>query len=201
MSTASRAKHKLCRRVGFCLWNHPKCPSVKRPYPSGPSGKTNRQKKLTTYGELLLEKQKLKTHYGISEKQLKLAYQRAKRAKGINNENLIRELEMRLDAVVFRCGFAPSIHAAKQFVNHRHVLVDGKVVDRSSYCLKPGQVVSIAEERSPSIADIAHALSAEVPAYLELDREHLKVTVVRLPEESEVPVRAEVISVVEYYAR
>lgn len=201
MSTASRAKHKLCRRVGFCLWGNPKCPSVKRPYPSGPSGKINKQKKLSTYGELLIEKQKLKAHYAISEKQLKLAYQRAKHMAGITNENLIRQLEMRLDAVLFRSGLCPSIHSAKQFICHRHVLVDGKVVDRSSYRLVPGQVVSISEERSPAIADVARALSANVPAYLELDREHCKVTVSREPDEKEVPVQAEVIRVVEFYAR
>lgn len=201
MSTASRAKHKLCRRVGFCIWNNPKCPSVKRPYPSGPSGKVNKQKKLSTYGELLIEKQKLKAHYAISEKQLNLAYQRAKHMKGITNENLIRELELRLDAVVFRSGFSPSIFAAKQFISHRHVLVDGKVVDRSSYRLTPGQTVTISEERSPSIADVVHAMSATIPAYLEIDREHCKTTVVREPDEKEVPVSAEIIRVVEYYAR
>ncbi len=201
MSTASRAKHKLCRRIGGCIWGDPKCPSVKRPYPSGPNGKNARQKKLSNYGELLIEKQKLKGHYAISEKQLKLAYIRAKAAKGMTNENLIRELEMRLDAVIFRAGFAPSIFAAKQFISHRHVLVDGKVVDRSSYKMRPGQVATIVEERSPSIADIVRMGSANVPSYLEIDRDHCKVTVIRVPDEKEVPVNAQTISVVEYYAR
>lgn len=201
MSTASRAKHKLCRRIGSCIWGSPKCPSVKRPYPSGPNGKMNKQKKLSTYGELLLEKQKLKAHYAISEKQLTLAYKRAKQAKGMTNENLIRQLELRLDAVIFRTGMAPSIHAAKQFISHRHVLVDGKVVDRSSYRLVPGQVITISEERSPAIADIVKIQSAEIPPYLEIDRDHCKVTVVREPDEVEVPVNASTISVVEFYAR
>ena len=130
MPTASRAKHKFCRRIGQCIWGDPKCPSVKRPYAAGPHGK-GRRVKLSTYGELLMEKQKLKNYYAISEKQLQIAYAKAKAGTGQTHEKLFRSLEQRLDAMVFRAGFAPTIFAAKQFVNHGHILVDGKRIDRS----------------------------------------------------------------------
>lgn len=197
----SRAKHKICRRVGACIWGHPKCPSVKRPYPAGARGKAFRQKKLSTFGELLIEKQKLRAHYGISEKQLHLTYKKAKRGEGLANEKLIRRLELRLDAVVFRSGLAPSIFAAKQFVSHRHILVDGKIVDCASYLLKEGQVVSVNTEKSPAIAEVARGGNVTIPAYLELDKENCKVTVVREPDPGEIPVPVEVMRVIEYYAR
>lgn len=197
----SQAKHKICRRVGACVWDDPKCPSVKRPYPAGPHGKTGRRRKLSTYGELMMEKQKLKAHYAISEKQLLLAYKKAKRGEGQTNEKLIRNLEMRVDALVFRSGLAPTIFAAKQFVNHRHILVDGRIVDRSSFLCREGQVISIDPTRSPAVADVAKSTNSSVPGYLEVDRENCKAIVVRLPVPEEVPVKVELMRVVEYYAR
>jgi len=195
-----RAKHKLCRRVGECIWGSPKCPSVKRPYPAGSTAR-GFKKKLSTYGELLIEKQKLKMFYAVSEKQLRLAYQKAKKGEGMANEKLLKNLEMRLDALVYRCGFAPTIFAAKQFVNHRHIKVDGKIVDRSSYKVKPGQVISISPEKSPSIANIAKNTNCEVPAYLEVDRENGKATLAREPLAEEIPCKVEVMRVIEFYAR
>lgn len=197
----SQAKHKLCRRLGACVWGDAKCPSVKRPYRAGSHGKTSRPRKLSTFGELLLEKQKLRTHYAISEKQLFLAYTKSKRGEGLTNEKLLRNLEMRLDAVVFHSGLAPSIFAAKQFVNHRHVRVDGKIVDRASYRCREGQVVSINAEKSPTIAEIAKGTNNTPPPYFEVDRENCKVTVTREPEMGEIPVDVEVMRVIEYYAR
>ena len=196
----SRAKHKLCRRIGECVWGHPKCPSIKRPYPAGQHGQ-KRSKKLSTYGTLLMEKQKLRAFYCISEKQLYIAYKNAKMGEGQTSEKLLRKLELRLDAVIFRSGMAPSVFSAKQFVSHRHIMVDGRVVDRGSYCLRPGQVVAIKVEKSPNVAEIAKKTEAMLPPYLEVDKENCKVTVIRVPEVSEVPVKADVMSVVEYYAR
>ena len=195
-----RAKHKLCRRVGSCIWGSPKCPSVKRPYPAGGTAR-GFQKKLSTYGELLIEKQKLKTFYAVSEKQLRLAYQKAKKGEGLANEKLLKNLEQRLDALVYRSGLAPTIFAAKQFVNHRHVKVDGKTVDRSSYKVKPGQVITINAEKSPSIANIAKNTNCTVPAYLEVEREQCKVTLAREPLAEEIPCNVNVMHVIEYYAR
>lgn len=195
-----RVKHKLCRRVGSCIWGNPKCPSVKRPYASGSSAK-GRHKKLSTYGELLIEKQKLKAFYAVSEKQLRIAYQKAKKGEGLTNEKLLKGLESRLDAVVYRSGLAPTIFAAKQFVNHRHIKVDGKTVDRSSFIVKPGQVISVSADKSPSIANIAKNTNCEVPAYLEVDKENCKVTLAREPLAEEIPCICEVMRVIEYYAR
>lgn len=200
MSTASQAKHKLCRRIGQCLWNDPKCPSVKRPFPAGPHGKTRRVK-LSTYGALLQEKQKLRGFYGISEKQLRIAYQKAKIGTGQAGDKLMRSLEVRLDAMVYRAGFAKTIFAAKQYVNHGHILVNGKRVDRSSYQVAEGSVISINAEKSPAIAEVAKSSNCVVPSYLEVDRDALKATLVRLPAAEEIQVGVEIMSVIEYYAR
>ncbi len=201
MSTKGQAKHKLCRRVGECIWGSAKCPSIKRAYPAGAHGKMGGRKKLSTYGTLLIEKQKLKGHYAISEKQLRLAFQKAKAAVGRTNENLIKILECRLDSVVYRSGLAPTIFAAKQVVNHGHILVNGKKLDRSSYQVKEGTVVSINLEKSPIIAEIAKKSNSTIPAYLETDLDQCKTTLVRVPMPEEVPIKVEVMSVVEYYAR
>ena len=200
MSTASRAKHKLCRRIGQCLWHDPKCPSGKRPYPAGPHGK-NRRAKLSTYGALLQEKQKLRGFYGISEKQLRIAYQKAKSGSGQAGDKLFQSLESRLDAVVYRAGFAKTIFAAKQFINHGHLLVDGKKVDRSSFQVREGSVISINAEKSPAIAEVAKSSNAVVPSYIEVDRETLKATFVRVPAVEEIPTDVQIMSVIEYYAR
>ena len=201
MATSSQAKHKLCRRVGQCIWDNPKCPSVRRPYPAGQHGKTGRRGKLSTYGTLLLEKQKLRKHYAISEKQLRIAYTNAKKGDGQAHEKLFRTLEQRLDSVLFRSGFAPSIFAAKQFVNHGHILIDGKRVDRASYNVKEGQVISVNAEKSPAIAEIAKNSNATVPGYLDADTETLKIILMRMPEIEEIPVSVSIMSVIEYYAR
>ena len=200
MPTASRAKHKFCRRVGQCIWGDPKCPSVKRPYAAGPHGK-GRRVKLSTYGELLMEKQKLKNYYAISEKQLQIAYAKAKAGLGVTHEKLFRSLEVRLDAMVFRAGFAPTIFAAKQWVNHGHIYVDGKRVDRASFQLKEGQVISIDPAKSPAAAEAAKKGNSIIPAYLEVDLDNLKATLVRMPQVEEIPVNVKIMSVIEYYAR
>ena len=200
MPTASRAKHKFCRRIGQCLWGDPKCPSVKRPYAAGPHGK-GRRVKLSTYGELLLEKQKLRNYYAISEKQLRIAFAKAKSGLGLTHEKLFRSLEMRLDALVYRAGFAPTIFAAKQIVNHGHILVDGNRVDRSSCVIKEGQVISIDAAKSPAAAEAAKKSNCIVPPYMEVDLDNLKATLVRAPQLEEIPVPVKIMSVVEYYAR
>ncbi len=197
-----QAKHKLCRRLGYCIWNMPKCPTTKeRAYPAGQHGKSGKKRKLSTYGEMMQEKQKLRAHYAISEKQLEIAYANAKKGEGRTNEKLMRNIELRLDAIVYHSGLAPSIFAAKQYVAHRHILVDGKVVNKGSYKLKPQQVVTLDAERSPSLAEAAKASNTTAPAYVEVDRENLKVTVLRAPEISEIPFQVEAMRIVEYYAR
>ena len=197
----AQAKHKLCRRLGYCIWNMPKCPSVKRPYAAGLQGKNRKKSKLSTYGVMMQEKQKLKAHYALTESQLRNLVIVAKRKEGRTNESLMQHIEMRLDATVYHSGIAPTIFAAKQFVAHRHILVDGKIVDRPSFRLKPGQVVSINAEKSPKVAEIARDVNSTIPPYYETNKEELKVTVLREPMIEEIPVQVEAMRVVEYYAR
>ena len=200
----AQAKHKLCRRIGYCVWDMPNCPTVKgkkRDYAAGQQGKAAKRKKLSTYGEMMQEKQKLKAHYALTENELRLAFYAAKKMDGQTNVRLMQRLEARLDAVVFRAGFAPTIFAAKQAVNHRHILVNGKIVDRGSYLLKPGAVITLNAEKSPKLAEIAKGITSTVPAYLESDKEALKITFAREPMIEEIPVRVEAMRVVEYYAR
>ena len=197
----ARAKHKLCRRLGYCVWNMPKCPSAKRPYPAGQQGKNAKRKKLSTFAEMMQEKQKLKAHYALTERQLRATFLKAKRGEGRTNEKMMRMIEMRLDAVVYHSGIAPTIFAAKQYVSHRHIRVDGRVVDRGSYLLKPGQVISINAEKSPVVAENAKAVNATVPAYFDVDKEALKATLLREPMLDEIPVQVNAMRVVEYYAR
>jgi len=197
----AQAKHKLCRRLGYCVWNMPKCPSVKRPYAAGLQGKNAKRKKLSTFGVMMQEKQKLKAHYALTETQLRNLFLVAKRKEGRTNEILMQHIELRLDASVYHSGIAPTIFAAKQFVAHRHILVDGKIVDRPSYRLKPGQVISINAEKSPKVAEVARDVNSTIPPYYETNKENLKVTLLREPMIEEIPVQVEAMRVVEYYAR
>ena len=193
-------KHKLCRRMGSCVWGSPKCPSVKRPYAAGPHG-GKRRSKVSIYGELLMEKQKLKAHYDLTERSLRVLYLKAKKSIGATGDKLVTDIEMRLSSVVWRSGLTPTIFAAKQAVVHRHVLVDGKIVDRPSYRVKAGQVISINSQKSPAIASIAKTTDIVAPPYLELDRENCRVTVSREPLVAEIPCNVAIMRVVEYYAR
>lgn len=193
-------KHKICRRVGACLWGNPKCPSVKRPYPPGSSPRARRGK-MTTYGELLQEKQKLQAHYAVTEGQLRFTFRKAQHGKGVTGDKLVRSLEQRLASFVYRSGLAPTIFSAKQIVSHRHVYVNGRVTDRPGYLLKPGDTVSIDLQKSPSIASIAQKSDINPPPYIEVDQQNAKATLSRPPVADEIPVDAEVTRVVEYYAR
>ncbi len=195
-----RAKHKLCRRLGACIWGKAKCPSNKRPYPAGQHGKTSKNK-LSTFGGLLIQKQRLKVYYGLSEKQLHLSFVDAKKGRTQTDQKLLRNLEFRLDATVYRSGLAPTIHAARQFVVHRHILIDGKIVDRPSYRLHPGQVISINVEKDPALANIAKTTNCEIPPYLEVDKENCKAKVIREPMVEENPSGVELMRVIEFYAR
>lgn len=210
------AKHTLCRRVGECIWGMPNCPtnsrtvkkasgkeetSTPKAYPAGQHGPNRRRSKLSTFGELLLEKQKLKTFYDLSEHQLRFIYKNSRKGEGTTADKLLRNLEMRLVSAVYRSGLAKTIWAAKQLVSHRHVMVDGKIVDRASYRLQPGQVVSISAQKSPIICEIAKGNDVISPDYFQKDNDECKVTVTRepLPEEISVPVN--IMKVIEFYAR
>ncbi len=201
MASQSRAQHKLCRRIGECIWGSPKCPSVKRPYAAGAGGKNKRPKKLSTYGELLLEKQKLKAHFSISEKQLRLAYAKSKKGTGLAHEKLFQSLETRLDAFVYRSGLTSTIFAAKQAVSHGHVLVNGKRLNINSAQVSVDDVITIDAEKSPVLAEAAKNTNSTVPGYIEVDRDACKAVLIRKPEVAEIPVNCNIMSVIEYYAR
>ncbi len=204
MSKRHPAKYKLDRRMGENLWGRPKSPVNQRAYGPGQHGQ-RRKSKVSDFGLQLRAKQKLKGYYGnITEKQFARTYEEATRRKGNTSENLIALLESRLDAVVYRAKFVPTPFASRQFVNHGHVLVNGKRVNIASFRVKPGDVVSV-RERSRSMALVLEASQSperDTPDYIEVDTKQLTARFVRAPELAEVPypVKMEPNLVVEYYA-
>jgi small subunit ribosomal protein S4 len=190
--------------MGENLWGRPKSPVNNRSYGPGQHGQ-RRKSKVSDFGIQLRAKQKLKGYYGnITEKQFRKIYDEADRRKGNTSENLIALLESRLDAVVYRAKFVPTPFAARQFVNHGHVLVNGKKVNIASYQVKPGDVVSV-RERSRNMALVLESLQSperDVPDYYEVSDKGLTVKYIRTPELSDVPyaVKMEPNLVVEYYS-
>jgi small subunit ribosomal protein S4 len=204
MSKRHSAKYKIDRRLGENLWGRPKSPVNQRQYGPGQHGQ-RRKSKVSDFGLQLRAKQKLKGYYGnLTEKQFSRIYVEADRRKGNTSENLIALLESRLDAIVYRSKFVPTPFAARQFVNHGHVLVNGKRVNIPSYRCKADDVITV-RERSRNMALVLEALQSserDVPDYLELDARHMSVRFIRAPELAEVPypVKMEPHLVVEYYA-
>jgi small subunit ribosomal protein S4 len=197
-----RPKVKLSRALGIPLT--PK--SVKyfeaRPYPPGVHGRARKTE--SDYKVRLREKQRLRAQYNIREVQLRNAFTKAAKAGGKTGEALLIDLERRLDALVLRSGFARTIYQARQFVVHRHVLVNGRRVDRPSYRLRPREVITIAERSRPmdpfQIA-AAGAYADSVPGYLEVRHDALTARLSRLPERGEIPVICDEQLVVEHYSR
>ncbi|KCZ87729.1 MULTISPECIES: 30S ribosomal protein S4 [Hyphomonas] len=204
MSRRHSAKYKIDRRVGENIWGRPKSPVNKRNYKPGQHGQ-NRRSKTSDFGMQLMAKQKLKGYYGdITEKQFLRVYEEAARLKGNTAENLIGLLESRLDAVVYRAKFVPTIFAARQFVNHGHVLVNGRRCNIGSVRLKPGDVVQI-REKSRNMALVLEALGSperDLPDYVEVDPKAMTATFTRVPELADVPypVKMEPAQVVEFYS-
>nr|WP_207186675.1 30S ribosomal protein S4 [Rhodobaculum claviforme] len=191
--------------MGENIWGRPKSPVNRREYGPGQHGQ-RRKNKLSDFGIQLRAKQKLKGHYGdLTEKQFKRIYGDATRIKGDTGENLIGLLERRLDAVVYRAKFVATIFAARQFVNHGHVTVNGKRVNIPSYRVKEGDVVAV-RDKSRQLACVLEAVSLaerDVPDYIEADHAKLTATFVRTPKLGDVPfaVQMEPNLVVEYYAK
>ena len=204
MSKRLSSKFKIDRRLGVNLWGKAKSPVEKRNYGPGQHG-ANR-KKLTDYGVQLHAKQKLKGVYGnVSEKQLRKYYAEAVRRKGDSSENLVGILETRLDSVVYLMKFVPSVFAARQFVNHGHVLVNGKKVNIPSYLVKPGDEISI-RSKAKEMALVIDALAAtdrEVPEYMEVDVKAGSGKFIRVPQLADIPyaTQMEPNLVIEFYSR
>lgn len=208
MSTKSRTRSKtrLSRALGIALTPKAAKYLEKRPYAPGEHGRTKR-KADSDYAVRLREKQRLRAQYGIREAQLKIAFNEARRSAGLTGENLVELLEMRfLDALVLRSGFARTTAQARQMVVHRHILVDGQLVDRPSFRVKPGQLIHV-KARSEGMEPFQVAAAGghvdvlpKVPGYLEVELDRLQARLVRRPKRAEVPVTCEVQLVVEYYA-
>ena len=205
MTKRTAAKYKIDRRMGENIWGRPKSPVNRREYGPGQHGQ-RRKGKMSDFGLQLRAKQKLKGHYGdLTEKQFRRIFAEAERVRGDTGELLIGLLESRLDSVVYRAKFVPTIWAARQFVNHGHILVNGKRVNIPSYRVKEGDRVEI-RDRSKQLALVLEAVGLaerDVPDYLEVDHSKMTATFVRAPGLSDVPyaVQMEPNLVIEYYAQ
>ena len=207
MSKRLNSKYKLSRRLGENLWGRPKSPTNRRDYGPGQHGpNARRRRRRSDYGIQLVAKQKLRGYYGnITERQFRKHYKEAVRRRGDTSENLIGILERRLDAVVYRLKFVPTVFAARQFVNHGHVRVNGKRVNIPSYQVNEGDVIEV-KEKSRELAILLEAVESrerEVPDYIEADHQKMRGTFLRTPDFADVPypVRMEPNLVIEYYSR
>ncbi|MBB5183754.1 30S ribosomal protein S4 [Catenisphaera adipataccumulans] len=202
MSRNTGSVWKKSRRLGFSVLETGQELS-RRNYAPGQHG-NNRRQKLTNYGLQLQEKQRIRHTYQLSEKQFVNTYKKASKKAGASGENFLIMLESRLDNLVYRMGFARTRRAARQLVNHGHIMVDGKKVDIPSFQVKPGQVLEV-RERSKNLAVINEALEAATSqvAFVEVDKDNKKGTYVRYPERSELFTVQEIneLLVVEYYNR
>jgi small subunit ribosomal protein S4 len=203
MTKRLKSKYKINRRLGENLWGRPKSPVNRREYPPGQHGQ--RRRKPSDYGIQLMAKQRLRGYYGnITEKQFRRTYEEASRKRGDTSETLIGLLERRLDAVVYRMKFVPTVFAARQFVNHGHVMVNGRRVNIASYQVREGDVVEV-RDRSKQLGVLLEAVELterDIPDYIEVDHAKMKGTFVRVPKLADVPypVMMEPNLVVEYYS-
>jgi small subunit ribosomal protein S4 len=204
MSKRAGSKYKINRRLGVNLWGRSKSPLNRRDY--GPGQHGQRRKKPSDFGTQLMAKQKLKGYYGnIGERQFRRLYEEASRRRGDTGERLIELLERRLDAVVYRMKFVPTVFAARQFVNHGHIQVNGKRVNIGSYLVKDGDNIEV-KDKSKLMALVLEAVKSterDVPDYLQVDHDKMKGTFVRAPKLADVPypVSMEPNLVVEFYSR
>ena len=205
MTKRLHSKYKINRRLMCNLWGRPKSPFNRREYRPGEHGQA-RRRKTSDFGIQLSAKQRLRGYYGnITEKQFRRVYHEAVRRKGDTSENLIGLLERRLDAAVYRMKFVPTVFAARQFVNHGHVSVNGTRVNIPSYRLKEGDVIEV-REKSRQIPMVLMAIESperDVPEYIEVDYNAMKGTFIRTPQLADVPypVTMEPNLVIEFYSR
>jgi small subunit ribosomal protein S4 len=204
MTKRTQSKYKINRRLGVNLWGRPKSPVNKRE--SGPGQHGAKRNKPSDYGIQLMAKQKLKGYYGnIGERQFRRYYETAISSRGDSGDELVALLERRLDTVVYRMKFVPTPFAARQFVSHGHVTVNGKRVNIPSYLVKEGDVIQVKEKSRQLAIVLASVESAErdVPDYYEVDHREMKGTFVRIPKPADVPypVQMEPNLVIEYYSR
>ena len=205
MTKRTSAKYKIDRRMGENIWGRAKSPFNTRSYGPGEHGQ-RRKSKLSDFGIQLRAKQKLKGYYGdVTEKQFRATYEEAVRMRGDTSENMIGLLERRLDAVVYRAKFVPTVFAARQFVNHGHIKVNGKRVNIPSYRVKEGDVIEVREKSKqlPLVLEAVASPERDLPDYLDVDHNKMTATYVRTPQLMDVPypVTMEPNLVVEFYSR
>jgi len=205
MTKRINAKHKVDRRLKVNLWGRPKSPFNTRNYPPGQHGQ-NKKGKPTDYGIQLNAKQKLKSYYGnINERQFRNVYRKALKKKGDTTENLVGLLETRLDTVIYRAKFAPTVFSARQLINHGHFRVNKKKVNISSYTVKENDLIEI-KDKSKSLTIIEGCLSSkerDVPEYIQYDTKNKTAKLVRVPKFADIPYPTvmEPKLVIEYYSR
>ena len=189
-------RFKLCRRLGLNVIGHPKAMNREG------RGTSRADKKLSNYGEQLLEKQRLRSYYGVMEKQMKKYFNRALKAEGIAGDELVKILECRLDNMVYRMGFASSIRQARQMVNHGHMLVNGKKVDIPSYEIKPGDEIVLREKsRKTEMFKENFERGLGILPYIEKDVEKFSAKLTSIPAREEVPIAIQDNLVVEFYSK
>ena len=194
-------KAKKSRRLGVAITPKSQKYLETRPQPPGQHGRGRRPSKLSDYGRQLMEKQRIRFQYNMSEKQLRLAYEKAARSQDPTPEVLIQLLETRLDSVVLRAGFARSVFAARQYVNHGHFLVNGKKVDVPSFHVKVGDVITV-KEKSKNLDCFKSALAVSTKSqYVAVDEAEMSARLTHVPGREEIPVVGDVATVVEFYSR
>ena len=194
-------KVRVSRKLGLELTPKARKVTAKKNYPPGQHGQTKKRGKQSDYGRQLLEKQRMRLQYNISEKQMRNYYKKAARLVGNTGDLLAQLLETRLDSIVYRSGFATTMYAARQFVGHGHVLVNGKKVNIPSYQVKNNEVVSI-KEKSRKLECFQEAIrNAGAPPFIELSKADFSAKLLYLPPREEIPVICEIPLVVEFYSR
>ena len=208
MARYREANCKLCRREGEKLFLKgtrclsEKCAIERRPFAPGQHGQ-NMRRKVSAYGLQLREKQKVRRTYGILERQFRIYFKKAAARSGITGENLIQILERRLDNLVYRLGFAPSRKAARQLVRHRHIMVNGRIVDIPSYQVKPTEVIRV-KEKSKNLELVHEALKAsrgDEIAWLRLNKAGLEGELLEIPKRADIPLTANEQLIVELYSK
>jgi small subunit ribosomal protein S4 len=194
-------RHRMCRRVGSPLCGRPNCPANKRPYPPGQHGRG--RKRFSEYQVRLLEKQKLRAIYGVGERQMRAYYDKASRHTGVTGEEMIRQLETRLDAVILRLGFALTQRQARQLVSHGHVKMNGRRVDVPSAQVRPEDTIEISD-KARNFVSVREAveLTPDPPPYLYRNTDQFQGTLSRYPERDEIPLPVPVDErlIIEFYS-
>lgn len=201
MSKRSNRKYSISRRLGECLWGGKKDPQNKKNYPPGMHG-PKKIKRITQYGQQLLSKQKIKNYYGnIKEKQFFNIYKNAKKYIGNTSENIIKLLEIRLDSFIYRCKFAPTIFAARQYINHKHFTVNGIIINIPSYRIKINDIIKIRERSKKINFSYKKKIKQEIPEYIDINNNNDTAILLKIPKLSDIPVEFKPHHIIEFYSK